>query len=84
MTDDGNRKSVSRQLPPAAKLFCYLVDVVGPTLERIAHLAFISRAVIDASDACLMARDMVQRDFHDMGQHTKLSHLRCSSPPQIM
>jgi hypothetical protein len=27
---------------------------------------------------------MVQSDFDDMREHTKLSHLRCSGPSQIM
>jgi len=72
--DWGNRKSASRQQPTARRLFCDAVDVVGPSLQRIAHRLRVRRSIINTSNPALVATYVVKDCFNDVGLHAKLGH----------
>ena len=76
MTDDGNRKSASRREPPAAKLFCYLVDMIGPTLQAIANSVDHFALVINSCDARLSATNVIERLFDHVRENAKLAQHR--------
>ena len=57
----------NRDEPTATKLFCEVVDVVGPALERIPHVVGVFGALVNASHATAMARVVVENGLDVVG-----------------
>ena len=77
--DWGNRKSASRQQPTARRLFCDAVDVVGPSLQRIAHRLRVRRSIIYPSNLTFVAASVIKDCFDDVWLHAELGHAGCAS-----
>ena len=47
-------------------IICYLVEMIGPALQRIPHFAGIFGAILDPSNAAFVTADMVEDSFDDV------------------
>lgn len=45
------------------------IDVGGPSAQRSTHFGLISSKVVNASDPCAMAANVVENRFDDVGEH---------------
>src|SRR5262249_41307419 len=57
---------------------------ICPALERGAHVSFITCAVIDTSNAALVAGHMIKHCLDDVGLHAKFGHAGGASAAQIV
>ena len=58
--------------------------MLAPQRKRRGFLALIRRAIVNARNAVLMARDVVQHRLDDMWLHTHLGHVRRDRAAQIV
>jgi hypothetical protein len=58
--------------------------MLSPKVQRLAFLLVISRAVVDASDAALVTRDVIDNRFDNMWLHPKLSHAGDNGASQVV
>ena len=64
---------------------CDPFDMIGPTLQRLAHLPFVPRAIVDARHPCPMTADVVEHSLDDVRKHPKPIRHHCrGSAPEIM
>jgi hypothetical protein len=58
--------------------------MIRPTLERAPHFVGIAGAIVNASNASLVATDVIEHCLDDVRLNSKLSHSRCASPAKIV
>ena len=68
----------------ASKLLGDFFNMVGPLLQCLAYCVDHFAAIVDASDARLMAAYVVERLLHDMREYTKLCHAGGCRSPKIV
>jgi hypothetical protein len=60
------------------------LNVPAPKIERRFLFCRIARSVVDASDASLVAADVVEHSLDDVRLHAKFGHAGSDSAPYIM
>ena len=61
------------------------LDVIGPALQCLTHLAFVLCSIIDARHASTMTANVVEHGFDDVRQHAKpIRHHCCGGATKIM
>src|SRR5262249_24388337 len=58
--------------------------VLAPKLERGPLFCGVARSVVDASDASLVAADVIEHGFDDVWLHAKFGHASSDSASYIM
>ena len=58
--------------------------MIRPFRQSVVHFAFVSCAIIDASNASLVTTDVIKDSLDDVRLYAKLGHLRCSGAPKVM
>ena len=61
-----------------------MVEPIGPPLQCFSHRLRVRRPVVNTSNTRTVAGDMIENGLDDVRLDTKLGHLRCSGPTQIM
>src|SRR5271170_479046 len=60
------------------------LQVIGPKQQRGPDLALIARAVVDAGDAALVARPVIEHALDDVRLHAEFGHASCDRAPDIV
>src|SRR5262249_5299210 len=60
------------------------LNVIRPLLQSLAYSVRHLRSVVHASNASLVAGDVIEGHFYNMRKHAKLSHLCCASAAKIV
>src|SRR6516162_3400988 len=60
------------------------VDVVGPTLQRLPHLAFVPCSIVDACNAGPVTAHMVENRLDNVRQDAEFGHHSRGGAAQIM
>jgi hypothetical protein len=60
------------------------LNVIRPFRQRVTHLAFVSCAIVDASNASLMTAHMIKHCLDNVRLHAKLGHASGARAPKIV